>query len=456
MKFFELVLDEEKLLHGIDAISIVEHPAIEEDFITMSKDQKMEFKEVDQEKKILMGAAMIPEKPIYRRDGDEEYYVFFTKETIRRASELYLMNGKQSNATLEHQEKISGLSLVESWIIEDPEKDKSRAYGLEYPVGTWMVSMKVNNQDIWEEYVKSGKVKGFSIEGWFMQRESAIELSSQLSEIESEEGEHLLELYLLGLIKGVVKNDKRYKQGKKLDMESYRDYPDSVSNNAKKGIELNEKGGNKCATQVGKVRAQQLAQKQPVSLDTIKRMYSYLSRAQEYYDEGDKESCGYISYMLWGGLSGKRWAESKLKELDKFAEIGERGGVRPSKKAPKSGTPNKNPKGKGTAKGDAGNTRSAKVTKEQEATLKKKSDEFNERYKEKLGYGANIGALKAVFQRGLGAFNTSHSPKVKSAEQWAFARVNAFLYLIKNGRPENSKYTGDFDLLPKGHPKKPK
>lgn len=456
MKFFELVLDEEKLLHGIDAISIVEHPAIEEDFITMSKDQKMEFKEVDQEKKILMGAAMIPDKPIYRRDGDEEYYVFFTKDTIRRASELYLMNGKQSNATLEHQEKISGLSLVESWIIEDPEKDKSRAYGLEYPVGTWMVSMKVNNEDIWEEYVKSGKVKGFSIEGWFMQRESAIELSSQLSEIESEEGEHLLELYLLGLIKGVVKNDKRYRSGKKLDMESYRDYPDSVSNNAKKGIELNEKGGNKCATQVGKVRAQQLAQKQPVSLDTIKRMYSYLSRAQEYYDEGDKESCGYISYMLWGGLSGKRWAESKLKELDQFAEIGERGGVRPSKKAPKSDTPNKNPKGKGTAKGDAGNTRSAKVTKEQEATLKKKSDDFNKRYKEKLGYGANIGALKAVFQRGLGAFNTSHSPKVQSAEQWAYARVNAFLYLIKNGRPENSKYTGDYDLLPTGHPKKPK
>lgn len=456
MKFFELVLDEEKLLHGIDAISIVEHPAIEEDFITMSKDQKMEFKEVDQEKKILMGAAMIPDKPIYRRDGDEEYYVFFTKDTIRRASELYLMNGKQSNATLEHQEKISGLSLVESWIIEDPEKDKSRAYGLEYPVGTWMVSMKVNNQDIWEEYVKSGKVKGFSIEGWFMQRESAIELSSQLSEIESEEGEHLLELYLLGLIKGVVKNDKRYRSGKKLDMESYRDYPDSVSNNAKKGIELNEKGGNKCATQVGKVRAQQLAQKQPVSVETIKRMYSYLSRAQEYYDEGDKESCGYISYMLWGGLSGKRWAESKLKELDQFAEVGPRGGLKPSKKAPKSGTPNKNPKGKGTAKGDAGNTRSAKVTKEQEATLKKKSDDFNKRYKEKLGYGANIGALKAVFQRGLGAFNTSHSPKVKSAEQWAFARVNAFLYLIKNGRPENSKYTGDYDLLPTGHPKKPK
>ncbi len=315
MKFFELVLDEEKLLHGIDAISIVEHPAIEEDFITLSKDYKFEFKEVDDEKRVLMGAAMIPEKPIYRRDGDEEYYVFFTKETIRRASELYLINGKQSNATYEHQDKIDGLSLVESWIIEDSEKDKSRKYGLEYPVGTWMVSMKVNNDKIWDEYVKSGKVKGFSIEGWFMQRESAIELSAELSRIEHEEGEHLLALYLLGLTKASIKNDSRYKSGKKLEMESYRDYPDSVSNNAKKGIELNKKVNNKCATQVGKVRAQQLAKKQPLSVDTIKRMYSYLSRAQEYYDAGDKESCGYISYMLWGGLSGKRWAASKLKEL---------------------------------------------------------------------------------------------------------------------------------------------
>ena len=185
MRFFELVLDEEKLLHGIDAISIVEHPAIEEDFITMSKEHKFEFKEVDNEKRILMGAAMIPEKPIYRVDGGEEYYVFFTKETIRRASELYLMNGKQGNATLEHEEKIDGLSLVESWIIEDSDKDKSRAYGLEYPVGTWMVSMKVNNEDIWEEYVKEGRVKGFSIEGWFMQRESAIEVNTELSAIDS-------------------------------------------------------------------------------------------------------------------------------------------------------------------------------------------------------------------------------------------------------------------------------
>ena len=77
-------------------------------------------------------------------------------------------------------------------------------------------------------------------------------------------------------------------------------------------------------------------------------------------------------------------------------------------------------------------------------------------YKEKLGYGVTVGQLKAVFQRGVGAFSTSHSPKVKSATQWAMARVNAYLYLVKNGRPQNPKYTTDYDLLPKKHPKSKK
>ena len=100
--------------------------------------------------------------------------------------------------------------------------------------------------------------------------------------------------------------------------ESYSDYPSGVSNNAKRGIELNEKVNNKCATQVGKVRAQQLAKKEPISVETIKRMYSYLSRAEVNYDESDTTACGTISYLLWGGLAGKRWAESKLKELGLF------------------------------------------------------------------------------------------------------------------------------------------
>lgn len=121
----------------------------------------------------------------------------------------------------------------------------------------------------------------------------------------------------LNAIKAIIKNDLRTKKGKRTELETYSDYPTSVRNNAKRGIELNKKVNNKCATQVGKVRAQQLANGEPISKQTIKRMYSYLSRAEEYYDEGDTKSCGYISYLLWGGKAAKRWAESKLKEIEK-------------------------------------------------------------------------------------------------------------------------------------------
>jgi hypothetical protein len=140
-------------------------------------------------------------------------------------------------------------------------------------------------------------------------------------------------------------------------------------------------------------------------------------------------------------------------ENEEFAEVGPRGGIRKSDKAPKSDTPNKNPQGEGTAKGDASGKRGAKVTAEQEKALQKKVDDFNEKDSNTKNGRATLGALKSVFQRGLGAFNVSHSPKVQSSEQWAYARVNAFLYLLKNGRPENPKYNTDYDLLPKDHPK---
>jgi hypothetical protein len=143
----------------------------------------------------------------------------------------------------------------------------------------------------------------------------------------------------------------------------------------------------------------------------------------------------------------------KLYHKEDLAEVGPRGGIKESPKAPKSDTKNPDPKGEGTAKGDASGKRGAKVTAEQEKTLEGKVKEFNERASNTKNGNATLGALKSVFQRGLGAFNTSHSPKVQSAEQWAYARVNAYLYLLKNGRPENPKYDTDFDLLPKGHPK---
>ena len=310
MKLIELILDETMALTGIDAISLVEHPAIEEDFIALNT-QRMEFATQSEEKRILMGAALVPNKPIYRVNGEEEFYVYFSAETIRKASEMFFQKAKQNNATLEHEVGINGLTVVESWIIEDEQHDKSRMYGMELPVGTWMVSMKVNNPDIWDGFVKTGKVKGFSIEGYFVDKMNFAK--QEMERIEEQEA-----ALLLSQIVAIIKKDGRKKSGKRMELESYSDYPQAVSNNAKRGIELNEKNGNKCATPVGKVRAQQLAQGKPVSVETITRMYSYLSRAEEYYDENDSQACGTISYLLWGGLAAKRWAESKLKELGKL------------------------------------------------------------------------------------------------------------------------------------------
>mgnify|MGYP006086393305 FL=1 len=166
MKIIELILDEEQDDIGVDAISIVESPAIESDFVAL-KNQEIKLAEVDKEKKILMGALLIPNKPIYRNGGEGEYYIYFSKDTIVKASQMFLQNGKQSNSTLEHDEVLNGLTLVESWITESKEQDKSAMYGLDVPVGTWMGSVKVNNEDVWNEYVKTNKVKGFSIEGYF-------------------------------------------------------------------------------------------------------------------------------------------------------------------------------------------------------------------------------------------------------------------------------------------------
>ncbi len=172
MRIIELILDEEDLDAGVEAISIVESPAIESDFVAL-KNQEIKLAEVDKEKKILMGALLIPDKPIYRNGSEGEYYIFFSKDTIVKASQMFLQNGNQSRSTLEHNKALNGLTLVESWIVEDKAKDKTALYGLDVPVGSWVGSVKVNNEDVWNEYVKTNKVKGFSIEGYFADKMEA-------------------------------------------------------------------------------------------------------------------------------------------------------------------------------------------------------------------------------------------------------------------------------------------
>ena len=184
MRIVELILDDQQLASGIDAISIVEAPAIESNFIAL-KSHEIKFAQVDAEKRILMGPILIPDKPIYRKqvmNGEmQEFYVYFSKDTVRKASQMFLMKGKQGNATIEHELAVKGVCMVETWIKEDMEKDKSAIYGMNDPIGTWMGCLKVTNDEIWNDYVKTGRVKGFSIEGYFADR------SMPLSKVETDD-----------------------------------------------------------------------------------------------------------------------------------------------------------------------------------------------------------------------------------------------------------------------------
>jgi hypothetical protein len=310
---FELILQDEE--DGIFANSLVAQGAIERDFVYFSNE--VLFAEVSDEKRLVAGPMLIPNKKILRLTEDgEKYYVYFSEQTIEAVSRKFMKNGFGAEVTLEHGQKTDGVYLTELWLVEQPTKDKSNLYGFTLPKGTLFAVYKVENDAVWQK-VKDGTFNGFSIEGLFEHRKSDIKLSLEkaIDDLTDEEAE-----IFLGQIKAIIKKDKRYGKGQRIEMESYSDYGSGISNNAKRGIELNEKNGNKCATQTGKVRAQQLANGEPISVETIKRMYSYLSRAEVYYDPSDTSACGTISYLLWGGKSALSWSRNKLRELGLLTE----------------------------------------------------------------------------------------------------------------------------------------
>lgn len=169
MKTIELLIDENLELSGITAIAVVRHPAIEEGFVFFNKNEKYVLAKIDEAKRMLIGPALIPEKRIgrYNDEEDEEYEVFFSVETVRQASQLYMKEERTNSHTYEHAEAVEGLTVVESWLIEDPLRDKAALYGFEHlPVGTWMLAMKINNDEVWNKILKK-EVRGLSIEGYF-------------------------------------------------------------------------------------------------------------------------------------------------------------------------------------------------------------------------------------------------------------------------------------------------
>ena len=159
----ELTIKDES--EGVYAISLVDSPAIQENFIMLSS-QNVELKILDEEKRIVVGFALVPEKRIYRKYKEKEFNVFFTKETVAKSQELFMKNLNINKFTTEHKEEVNGVNVIESWIVEDTKNDKSNLYKLKPKGGEWVVMSKIYNDDVWNE-VKNGTFKGYSIEGLY-------------------------------------------------------------------------------------------------------------------------------------------------------------------------------------------------------------------------------------------------------------------------------------------------
>ena len=186
-KIVDLDFDEMDMESGVFAISVVNDPAIKSDFIALSTD-RVNMAAVDDNKMLLMGAVLIPGLVIPRANGTK---IRFSKEVIRKASEVFFKRGYQQESTLEHgqETKLSGMTVVESWIVEDAAKDKSALYGIDAPVGSWVVSMKCDNDEIYK-MAKEGTINGFSIEGIFPDR-TEVSLSSMVEKYDANELEAL-------------------------------------------------------------------------------------------------------------------------------------------------------------------------------------------------------------------------------------------------------------------------
>ena len=211
-KIVELIIDETEDIFGIQAISLVSNPAIERGWVAMSKDKFVSLAKIDEEKRTLIGVALIPDKQIPRFDQEknEDYLVFFSKETIEKAQELFMNGLKNNNATVEHAKDVDGVSVIETWIKED-KNDKSNLYGFQdVPVGSWFVKMKIYNDEVWQE-VKENKLRGYSIEGYFvdkvveMQKHDILDLAEECIECEQKE---LLEGIKDILLNAELKPDK--------------------------------------------------------------------------------------------------------------------------------------------------------------------------------------------------------------------------------------------------------
>lgn len=314
LETIELFIDDEDQ-SGIEAISLVEFPAIEENFVALSK-HKIELKTMDEEKRLVVGLALVPDKKIYRNNGGFEYNITFSKDTVRKAAEKYLKSLKIHNATIEHEMEVDGVYLTESWIVEDVQKDKTALYDLNAPEGAWAVSMRIENDEVWDN-VKAGKYLGFSIEGIFNENqgwdEKDLSVMNKINQLLDElESENLSEIDFLELeVKNSLECDKLT-----LSEQKYSDYPEAAHKNALRALKYKIDNKVNCGTKAGWQFTKMLAKKQPISRCLISQMASYV-RFRRDKDVPYSKGCGKLLWDAWGGDAGINWASKKLKEIDK-------------------------------------------------------------------------------------------------------------------------------------------
>ncbi len=267
---------------AVYAVSLVDQPAIEVDWIKLSKEVHMQFA-ANADKQMLYGPLLIPGKLIYRRDEKtgQEYNIVFEKETIEEIVLRYNKSKVNDIFNINHSGTAVEAYLAENWIVRKP--DASESYGFELPEGTWFGGVKVENSDFWMSEVKTENVKGFSVE---------IQCGIELLEFA--------------------------KQSETYYLESYTDYPEAARNAAKRALDWKEKNGSDCGTPVGWTRARQLANGEPISEETINRMSAFQRHAQ-YKDVPYDEGCGGIMWDAWGGDAGIAWAEKKAAQLKKLS-----------------------------------------------------------------------------------------------------------------------------------------
>jgi len=394
---------------GIRMISLVADPAISVMGMYFSSDieEEYRFKSV-KDQQIIVGPAMIPDKKIFRKDNnDNYYYVYFTKDTIKKMVGKFVKENNNKSLNIDHSNKMVPGFIQSSWIVEDPTYDKSRYYGFNLPIGSYFIEVKIDDTEFWLNEVKEEGRYGFSVEGLMGQKLVEMEKVSfdfdgtlsqkKVKEIAKEKIANGDDVYIItkraedDYVKNIAKEigikasnviftnhkpkwsfikdlgiDKHYdnveKEGKEIEdktnakveivssnvnyesvivdapkyidelidllkedelssimecfEESYDDYPKAATEAAQRALDWVEKHGwGNCLTPVGKKRAHQLANREPISRSTIARMAAF-ARHLQYEDKELGDGCAKLAILSWGSRVGIEWAQRKLEQID--------------------------------------------------------------------------------------------------------------------------------------------